>query len=251
MIAFHIKPHQTYPWIKDVAKHLPAEFTNKQWPIECDAAVFWSWHHHGLDLEYKKRGIPVFYLENGFLPPRKEKVSVALNGFNNRGIFRTPQGHKPVPELNPWQQKDGPVLIIGAHEWDFDLFGVDMGEWHEEMVMRFENHVFRPHPLAHKNPPKNARLAPASMEDCLNQCSFCVTYASNAAIESVIAGVPTISLERESMAWEVTSHDFDSPIYMPDREEWLQKLAWAEFDSAEEAAEWIESQVLLLKQHQL
>ena len=54
-----------------------------------------------------------------------------------------------------------------------------------------------------------------------------VAFSSGASVDSVLFGVPAITYDPGSFAWDVTRHDcldIETP-YTPDREEWLARLA--------------------------
>jgi hypothetical protein len=66
-----------------------------------------------------------------------------------------------------------------------------------------------------------------------------VTLNSSVAVATVLAGIPTATLDEGAMAWEVTSHTPDT-IATPDRTEWLHWLAWTQWthDEIREGLPW-------------
>jgi hypothetical protein len=67
-----------------------------------------------------------------------------------------------------------------------------------------------------------------------------VTFNSNTGVDAVIAGVPIFTIDRGSMAWEVSDHDL-SEIEKPnlyDREQWAHNLAYTQWTMAEMAGGW-------------
>jgi hypothetical protein len=64
-----------------------------------------------------------------------------------------------------------------------------------------------------------------------------VSLSSGAAIESLISGVPAITLSPDSLAYGITSHDLESvekPL-LPEREQFLYDLAYAQWSPEEYA----------------
>jgi hypothetical protein len=70
-----------------------------------------------------------------------------------------------------------------------------------------------------------------SVYDAVQNAKICVTINSNSAVEAVLGGTPTITLDRGSMAWDVTEHNFDKienpPL--PDRTQWLYDTSYCQW----------------------
>lgn len=66
-----------------------------------------------------------------------------------------------------------------------------------------------------------------------------VTLNSSVAVSTVLAGIPTVTMDEGAMAWDVTSHD-PGVIVTPDRTEWLHWLAWTQwsYDEIREGVPW-------------
>ena len=97
--------------------------------------------------------------------------------------------------------------------------------------------VFRPHPLAYRRggvrPVAGTTLRDGSLAEELQRAAVVITFNSNTAVESVLAGVPTITMDPGSMAWDMTSHAIDDPLVTPERERWAATLAWRQWTLAE------------------
>lgn len=75
-------------------------------------------------------------------------------------------------------------------------------------------------------------LSRGSFADDLENARLVVTFNSNSAVESVIAGVPAIAMDMGSMAWPVTAHmleDVNSPVRC-DRTQWAHDLAYTQWN---------------------
>jgi hypothetical protein len=55
---------------------------------------------------------------------------------------------------------------------------------------------------------------------------------SSIAIQTVMCGIPTVTMDKGSMAWPVTSHVINK-ITTPDREDWCNWIAWAQWSHQE------------------
>ena len=75
----------------------------------------------------------------------------------------------------------------------------------------------------------------ADLQSALDGASHVVTWNSNTAVEAVIAGVPAVSMDIGSMAWDVTGHE-PGEVATPDRLELAARLAWKQFTMAEMAS---------------
>ena len=58
----------------------------------------------------------------------------------------------------------------------------------------------------------------------MSRCHLVMCYNSNSSVDAVINGVPCITFDEGSMAYEVTGHKVCDRI-KPDREEWLKALS--------------------------
>lgn len=59
-----------------------------------------------------------------------------------------------------------------------------------------------------------------------------VTLNSSVGVESVLTGIPTVTMDEGSMAWDVSSHNPGISI-TPDRIRWMHWLAWTQWSHAE------------------
>lgn len=55
-----------------------------------------------------------------------------------------------------------------------------------------------------------------------------VTLNSSIGVQSVMMGIPTVTMDEGAMAWDVTSHNPDSEV-TPDRRRWLRWLSWTQW----------------------
>lgn len=199
----------------------------------------------------KQRSIPgqICVLERGYLGDRFKWTSVSFGGkLNGRGEFRGTSddplrfNRHHANLLKPWQERREKIaLLIGQVPGDMSLAGANMPLWYSltarQLVEAGYKVLFREHPRAVEQwmRMKVTDTIPSTgtLAEALAGASLCVTYNSNTAVEAVLAGVPTISSDIGSMAWEVTSHDVNDDPVMPDRLPWAARLAWKQWTEAE------------------
>lgn len=152
-----------------------------------------------------------------------QQVSLVRNGHGRRGDHRVP--HNPPPyrwekhgvKVEPWRTGRR-VVLCGQHE-SYSPTYPRLSDWYRA-VKPHATH-FREHPAS-----DNPTGLPATRE--WSQVGRAITLNSSVGVSSVLAGVPTVTMDEGSMAWEVTSH-VPHETYTPDRTEWLFWLAWTQF----------------------
>lgn len=220
--------------------------------IPSDLLVMWGVRRADTIERQVKSGGQVCILERGYLGDRFKWCSVSFGGaLNGRALFRGTLNepmrfHANFAHLmKPWVNRDGYSLIIGQVPGDMSLAGCggDLSAWYNETAeaLKAKGHDvrFRAHPLAGRGgPPRmpNIRVVEGTLEDALSGASMCFTWNSNTAVETILAGIPTMAADRGSMAWNVTTHSpKDEPI-TPRRDDWANRLAWCQWTLDEMAS---------------
>jgi hypothetical protein len=249
--AAHQKEHAA-AMKKGLAKHgIPAHFIPKGGlgdATKGDIMVMWGYKPPHIVQAIKANKIPLLVMERGYFPDRFVFSSMGWNGLNNRAKFpyRCDFGYRfqqHWPDLlKPWKEGGRYVLVCGQVPGDAAIYGADLDVWAQgvvnTLVARGEQVVFRPHPFVKKNNyvtwPKGANQSSTdSFMDDLKDAKTCVTYNSNAGVEAVCAGVPTVTMDKGAMAWPVTSHSLEDPPIRPDRTAWAHQLAWCQWQLGE------------------
>jgi hypothetical protein len=217
-------------------------------PDACDLLVMWGVRRQEWIWAQKADGGEVCILERGYVGDRFVSASVSFGGgLNGRGTFRGPmhdggRWRRHFAHLmQPWRGEDdrrGYALLVGQVPGDQSLAGVNIDRWYYQTLLglrRFGREVrFRPHPraveLGRAQYPSMDGVVRASgdLADVLRGAGLVVTFNSNTAVESVLAGVPTIAMDEGSMAWPVTGHAVGE-IVTPDRTPWAHWLAWCQW----------------------
>jgi hypothetical protein len=210
----------------------------------------WGWR---LGKLLRAQRYEVLVMERGYVGDRFSWTSLGWNGLNGRATFYTKDdpsrfGAHFAHLMRPWKTDGSYVLLIGQVPGDASLGGTDLNRWYEDAAKQarqaYELPVrFRPHPEAIKRGIKQ-RIAAAesingTLADALAGAAVCVTFNSNTAVESVLAGVPTVAVDSGTMAHEVTAHRIGERI-TPDRSAWAARLAWCQWtmDEIRSGAAW-------------
>jgi len=189
---------------------------------------------------------PILVIEKGYVR-RNIYWSVGWNGINGRAEFCSAgapddRWRKLGVELEPWRDRDGPILVCGQVPWDVSVQGTDHIMWCRKttkaLVDMGYDVVFRPHPLATAKGVKYdvyGTLSKESLATDLGRARCVITYNSNTGVDAVIAGVPVISFDAGSMVRRVSGcgvEDIESP-FMKEREQWAAEIAYSQWTTHE------------------
>lgn len=240
-----------------LARHgIKTEFAKADRPAGGDFCVIWGWKQARVIGAAKAAGRPVLVMERGHLPDRMQWTSCGWGGLGNRATYPNPGddgerwGMNWGGLLKPWRDAhNGHALLLGQVPGDAALYGLPatFNEWAQATVDALRRAgwlrvVFRPHPLTVRTNivrcPVGATLSTnAALDDDLAGAALAVGYNSTATVETVLAGVPTVTLDPAgSMAAPVTMHaipEYGRPLARPSRQEWAHRLAWCQFSVEE------------------
>lgn len=127
-------------------------------------------------------------------------------------------------KLGDWR-KGKNVLVTLSDQRTYDFFG--LGKWGESIKGEVKKHTSRPIVL-------RPRTETIPIGEQLRGAWCLVTYASNTAIDALLAGVPVFTLG-PSIARPMGLSDLsklEAPVY-PDREEFFRHLAYCQFTNTE------------------
>lgn len=208
---------------------------------DADLHVFWGLRrqHGKTALRAGKRCLVV---ERAYLGDRMKWRGMGFDGLNGLAEFPTDGVSSERwnrlwrDQVKPWKDGGEYALIMGQCPGDAALYGKDPYQWANEIIPKarevFGDVYFRHHPSAAKNK-VSCDVLKGDLGHALDKARVVITYSSNSAVDAVMAGTPAISMHEGSMAWDVTTHDLDSPLYRGDRDEWGRKLAYSQWHPAE------------------
>ena len=151
-------------------------------------------------------------------------------------------------DMHPWRTSGEHILIIGQNEegmgaTNITKMGMTFKEWSELQIntVRLNTDrkiIYRPH--------RHQRFLPeVEVDNCeikelsnnipisehLKNCWCMVTAASGAAVDALVQGIPVITSDNLSVAYNVSEHsleNIESPA-MKDRTQWLYDLAYTQW----------------------
>ena len=199
-----------------------------------------SWHRGAIIRKHEADGSKIIICETGYLKRgngENNYYAVGLGGLNDNADFR----NKDMPsdrfeeldiEIKPWRNSGSHVLICGQVPWDASVDHIDFKEWQRKTVAKLKTLtdrqlVFRQHPFI------DPMTKP--LKEDLNDCWAVVTFNSNSAVEAAVAGIPVFVSDKGTMAGPIANwhlEDIENP-QMPDREQWLNDLAYCQWTPAE------------------
>lgn len=199
----------------------------------------WGWR---LGKRLRNAGHEVLVMERGYLGDRFSYTSLGWNGLNGYADFPKYEYDNGVrfeslgARLLPWKTEGDYILILGQVPRDASLRGVDLNPFYETWAAQAEAYygkpvVFRPHPDVVRRggrPPEIPLCTAETLEEALNGAFLCLNYNSNSGVDAVLAGVPTVTFDRGSMAWGVCGRSIEQAL-TPYREFWAHNLAFTQW----------------------
>lgn len=210
----------------------------------CDLLVLWGVRNIAAIKDQKERGGDVCIIERGYLGDRFKWSSVSFGGkLNGRAEFRGVQKDSArfnrnfLHLMDEWQRRKGYALLIGQVPGDMSIAGVNMHRWYVDIAAELKTAEYevryRHHPVATDRGFQGREIpgAPAiggTLKEAFSGAALVVTFNSNTAVESVLAGIPTVATDRGSMAWDVSGHA-PGDVLTPQRMAWASELAWKQW----------------------
>ncbi|MFN9368449.1 MAG: hypothetical protein ACK6CT_06725 [Planctomycetia bacterium] len=189
-----------------------------------------------------ERDGPYLLLDRCSFGSPAEWMSIVMNGHGRRGDHRVPEvrdgsrWERHAVEVRPWCTTGSRTILCGQTETYSPHFAA-CDQWYARAALRCSH--FRPHPAAAAPAASDCPAALLPRTRSWEDCRLAVTLNSSVAIDTVLAGIPTLTMDEAAMAWDVTGHEPDE-IVTPDRSEWLHWLAWTQWthDEIKEGTPW-------------
>lgn len=172
-----------------------------------------------------------------------EWLTLVLNGHGRRGDHRAPtvrdgsRWERHAVEVRPWRTQAGTRTILCGQTEPYSPHYSHVESWYDRVGPSCTH--FRRHPASTR--PFSAPCAASGLPetDSWDDVRVAVTLNSSVAVDTVLAGIPTVTMDEAAMAWSVTGHG-PSDAVMPDRTEWLHWLAWTQwtYDEIREGTPW-------------
>lgn len=155
-------------------------------------------------------------------------VQLVWNGHGRRGNHCVPndpsgmrwQMHSAKFRTYDWETTGTRVVLCGQTDtWTNKYASLD--DWYNRVMQNYDVTHFRSHPAG-----KNPTNLPRSID--WTDVGLAITLNSSIGVEAVMKGIPTVTMDRGAMAWDVTSHS-TTQRSMPARRKWLEWLAWTQW----------------------
>jgi hypothetical protein len=136
------------------------------------------------------------------------------------------------------KQSGGNILLCMPDEKPMRFYGLDLDQWQQKVVGEIKKYTNRPIVIRQRVQDRVQRMIREPLTKALEQAHCVVTFNSNAAIESIINGVPAFVLSPVHAAKPVANtnlSNIEKPFY-PDTDllhKWLRNLAYQQFHNSE------------------
>ena len=160
-------------------------------------------------------------LNRKFIGDVNDNVTISWNGFNGRGQFCVDEVKESrlrphIFDIEPWTDPEagGHTLLLG--QFDLGRCGkyATLQEWHSHVKINTGDKILL------RQWPGNSSLK----IDCYG-ARLAVSLNSTVAIETVLLGVPTVTMDEGSPAWPVCAHHMGHVRRSDNRLAWLEYLS--------------------------
>ncbi len=208
-------------------------------PQRGDLLVLWNRYRRdeAYALAHEAVGARVLIAENGWIGKDQHGnhfYALARSHHNGAGQWSVGTSNRwPIfgVDVRPWRRHGDAILVLAQRGIGEPGVASPQG-WLEDVTSRLRKHTDRP--ITIRQHPGKDRTDPYA---ALEGCWAAVTWASGAAIKSIVAGTP-VFYEMEKWiggpAAKLGIHDIEHP-FVGDRSEMLHRLSWAQW-SADEIA---------------
>jgi hypothetical protein len=207
-------------------------------PMGCDLFISWRFKLIPNLQEHAANGVTLICLDLGYFDDTKfEKFSISVNGVHGlsipvRAVADLPERDKPT--LHPWRKGGSVVTLLAPgvtskeQQTPGSTYPCDwLVEARKEAEAAYPSREVKTRWHPRKLPYGEA--APPSLAVCCEDTYLAVTYSSTAAVQMVVAGVPTVIYNKRCAASPVCSYQDMRPAY-PAREAWLHDLSYRQYD---------------------
>tara|TARA_B100001057_G_scaffold104758_1_gene102194 strand:- start:16158 stop:16952 length:795 start_codon:yes stop_codon:yes gene_type:complete len=191
-----------------------------------------------------ERNIDFYYIDNGYLGMNTSK-KLWFRIIKNHSHDIRPIILRPANRLDrirnitikPRVKQGSRIIIAPPSPKSFGLFDIDQTAWIDNTIKNLRQYTDRPYDIRLKRNRQERIKEDTLEEDLANDCHCLITYNSVAAVESVMNGVPAITLGPNA-ANHVSSRKLSevNDLHFPtdqERIEWLRHLSYSQFTHGE------------------
>jgi len=237
-------------FVKGLKRHgYKAEWLSDESYKPCDLAVIWGLRFPHIIEGQKDSGQDYLVMERGYFGDRNEYCSLGFNGLNGRAEFHADKSppdrwQKHRIDIEPWHIGGDHYLLMGQVNGDQSLYSTDIRKWYKDVIAKLKNItsrpiLFRPHPLARqhdKGLDVDGVKAGCTIGEAFEGTYCAITYNSNSGVDAVLNGIPLITMDQGSMAWDLALHEITTERITPLRDQWLYDLAYKQWTMDEMAS---------------
>jgi len=164
--------------------------------------------------------------------------SYKMDGTYHNGNCPPDRWNKLNITVKPWRETGNHILIIGQTRFGVSTRGLDYNEWLIDTIKQIRSItnrpiVYRQHPNQKPLPELDieVRKTNPNIEDDLRNAWCSLTLNSNAAVDSIINGIPVVAIDKLCMTYEISSNhllDIENPK-TPNRQQFLNNLAYCQW----------------------
>ncbi len=194
-------------------------------------------------LKYRyKNDLPFWYMDTGYWGNYRDVNNfkgwklwhrIVKNGLQHSQIIKRPPDRWEYHKYKiPKRKRVGSdILLIPASEKSSNFYGIDNDKWVQDTIEQLKQFTDRPIRVRNKIS-RTARVIENTIFDDLDSTWCAITYNSIAATESVLYGVPVITLAPNAAdpVSEKKIENIENP-YFPDKDltfEWACHLAYGQ-----------------------
>ena len=195
---------------------------------------------HKLMKQCWQDGRTFYYVDTGYFGNGQWKTwhRITRNNLVQTKILSVPgdRWQRHGIKFSPWR-RGSKIVIAAPDEKPCKFYGIDLDTWVQETVNKIKQHTDRPVIVRQRAPLRIDRIQNDTLAQALQDAHALVTFNSNAAVESVLLGVPVFTLAPNA-AEPVALQDLgqiETPYY-PDQDKlyaWASSLAYSQFHNSE------------------
>ena len=185
-------------------------------------------------------GRTFYYMDTGYFGNGRWKTwhRITRNNLVQTKILNVPgdrwEQHKI--KIQPWRH-GSKIVVAAPDEKPCRFYGIDLDTWIKETVNTIQQYTDRPVVVRRRAAKRIDRIQTDTLAQALQDTHALVTFNSNAAVESVLMGIPVFTLAPNA-AEPVGLQDLsqiEAPYY-PDKDKlyaWASSLAYSQFHNSE------------------
>lgn len=194
--------------------------------------------NENLLLEKMKNKLPFWFIDTGYTNflngKRKDWHRLTRNHLHHYRMFDAPTDRLGNFDFFPkkWRTDGERILVIEPGSFSASTFNIDIDKWKKDISSEIRKYTDRPILFREKLPKKERKDLYTELCDGDYYCI--VNINSNAAIESIWAGIPVITLGKH-ISNPVSRNKISdiNKLYRPNIAEWLCMLSYSQFTHEE------------------